>query len=151
MDIKQEQPERSVNVRLATSAEMPHLCLLYNQTVLQTEGLRDRTLSEAAFASATIGEVVLVATDDSGIVGFVSLWEPDRFIHHLYVSPDAQGKGVGTLLLFHCEQRVGRPLNLKCSAGNERAYQFYENLGWVMRVRGMGSEGPYFHFWQREQ
>src|ERR1035438_9572663 len=39
------------------------------------------------FEKETAGETVFVAEDGSGkILGFISVWEPERFVHHLYIA-----------------------------------------------------------------
>ncbi len=39
---------------------------------------------EDDFDRDTEGEKIWVATNGSKPVGFISVWEPDNFIHHLY-------------------------------------------------------------------
>ena len=44
---------------------------------------------EANLAEESRGETILVAENEvQDLVGFVSVWEPESFIHHLYVRPD---------------------------------------------------------------
>ncbi len=49
---------------------------------------------------------VWVAEEDRRIVGFVSL--SDQKVKHLYVHPDAQGRGAGSALLAKAKERRAR-------------------------------------------
>ena len=82
------------------------------------------------FKSEIAGELTLVATLDEQIVGYVSIWEPDWFIHHLYVVRSNHRSGIGASLIKHAEQLAGaRPLSLKCQTDNAGALEFYSALG----------------------
>lgn len=95
------------------------------------------------FDAATDGERILVAVIAGQPVGFAALWEPDAFLHHLFVDPAFQGRGIGTLLLAHCRSHLSRTLTLKCVTANERARRFYESRGWRVRAEAEGPDGPY--------
>ena len=97
------------------------------------------------FAALINGEELFVAEHAGAIAGFVAVWAPENFIHHLYVLPAAQGRGVGSSLLQFCEARYGRTLSLKCSLVNVRALQFYQRKGWVAKGAGIGDDGPWDH------
>ncbi len=43
------------------------------------------------FDADTLGETILVAQADGHRLGFASIAENDNFLHHLFVTPDAQG------------------------------------------------------------
>jgi GNAT superfamily N-acetyltransferase len=91
------------------------------------------------FTEQTAGETVFVAlAADGRPAGFISVWTPDRFIHHLYVKPDHQRRGVGRLLLHSLEAWLEEPWRLKCLLRNVRARRFYARLGW--RDAGLGSD-----------
>lgn len=51
------------------------------------------------FDRDTIEEQIIVAVENDHVLGFTSLYVPNRFIHNLFVHPDAAGKGVGDQLL----------------------------------------------------
>ncbi|CAH0539545.1 hypothetical protein [Vibrio marisflavi] len=44
--------------------------------------------SLADFELDTEGERILVALVGEHVVGFISIWEPENFVHHLYVSDE---------------------------------------------------------------
>ncbi|HDZ9270902.1 TPA: GNAT family N-acetyltransferase, partial [Vibrio cholerae] len=58
------------------------------------------------------------------VVGFISIWEPDNFVHHLYLATEYQGQGVGSMLLNCAKMKYGN-LSLKCMVQNQKALNFY--------------------------
>lgn len=58
------------------------------------------------FDLQTQDEILLVAEDEKGILqGFLAIYEPDQFIHHLFIANDAQGKGIGKQLIDEAVKR----------------------------------------------
>lgn len=82
------------------------------------------------FDRDTIEEYILLAEENSQILGFASLYLPDCFIHNLFVHPDFNGKGVGTQLVKNAIEKMGKPVRLKCVSENHKALMFYEKNGW---------------------
>ena len=82
------------------------------------------------------GEVILVANCEFRMLGFVSVWEAENFLHHLYVSPEYQGRGIGSSLIKACKEKCGLPLSLKCDRCNNKAREFYIRNGWIVRKEG---------------
>jgi len=78
----------------------------------------------------TTDERMLVAEKDSTVVGFASIFEPESFLHHLYVDPDHHRQGIGTLLLAYAEQTAKAELSLKCQIANSEAIRFYKRQGY---------------------
>ena len=97
------------------------------------------------FAPDTEGEVIDVALHDGEPVGFISVWKPAHFIHHLYVDAAYQRLGIGTLLLDRALARIGRPAGLKCVERNARALDFYRAKGWRFVAHGEDDLGRH-HF-----
>jgi len=104
-----------------------------------------RDIDGATLRRETLGETILVAEEDGAAVGFVALYLPDRFVHHLYVDPDAQGRGVGRILLEEAVRLAGGAASLKCQTRNLGAIAFYRALGWTPGERGEGA----FSSWVR--
>jgi GNAT superfamily N-acetyltransferase len=96
------------------------------------------------FEQETYGEKILVAIREDEIAGFISLWEYDHFIHHLYIRNEMQGKGIGSALLEAAVHAVGYPLRLKCLEKNTKALSFYQKKGFVAKGKGMAELGVYF-------
>ncbi|MFA0069598.1 GNAT family N-acetyltransferase [Vibrio breoganii] len=95
------------------------------------------------FEKDTEGETVLLAVLDEKAIGFISIWEPENFVHHLYVSSEHHGKGVGSLLLTRAQSMYGR-LSLKCLAENQKAIRFYELRGFTKKAKHRDSIGEYY-------
>jgi len=104
----------------------------------------DPSISE--FRTQINSEVLHLAVQDDGIVGFVAIFLPENFIHHLYVLPDCQGLGVARQLLAECQSLYGLPLSLKCLVANQKACDFYEKLYWKVQYRGEGRDGDYYQY-----
>lgn len=96
------------------------------------------------FDESTKDELILVALIRNEIVGFISTWVPDKFIHNLFVLQDYQGKGVGTALVNEAIKRVGLPLTLKCVKSNNKAFNYYKSHNWKIEKEEMGNEGFYY-------
>ena len=89
-----------------------------------------------AFKEATKGEIVLVAELDSGIAGFVAIFAPEAFVHHLYVAEGCRRRGAGAALLKAALKLLRRQGALKCRLDNTPALAFYQRLGWQEAERG---------------
>jgi GNAT superfamily N-acetyltransferase len=72
----------------------------------------------------------------AGYIGFDAEW-----INHLYLSPDAQGQGIGSLLLAKALEN-GRTRRLWTFQRNTRARRFYETRGFTLieLTDGAGNE-----------
>jgi ribosomal protein S18 acetylase RimI-like enzyme len=96
------------------------------------------------FDAATQDEPILVAFLNDQIVGFVSWWPPENFVHNLFVDPAHQGRGIGQQLLTAALRQIGRPATLKCVQKNTRALEFYRRHGWLIAGEGDTAGEPYF-------
>lgn len=118
-------------IRDASIVDYPQLRQIYLDSRRQSfhwANAEEMTLHE--FDQDTMDEHILLAEDNSQILGFASLYLPDRFIHNLFVRPDVAGKGVGDLLLKHAVAKLGTPATLKCVSKNDKALSFYKKRGW---------------------
>jgi ribosomal protein S18 acetylase RimI-like enzyme len=95
------------------------------------------------FEIQTEGEFVIVAVMDEEVVGFISLWLPENFIHHLYIDESHQQQKVGTKLLYAAIQKMNLPITLKCLEQNTKASEFYKAKGFIMKEKGISDEGNY--------
>lgn len=103
-----------------------------------------RIIDEKVFAMETADETLFVAVDERGaVIGFVSIYLPQSFVHHLYIDPPQSGRGIGTKLLAHAVATAGGSATLKCQTSNERALRFYRRQGWVEVAAGVGEYGPW--------
>jgi ribosomal protein S18 acetylase RimI-like enzyme len=102
------------------------------------------------FTKDTEGERIYVAEimaeNNQKLVGFVSLWLADHFIHHLYIDKEFQRLGYGRMLLQKCQEVLGLPLRLKCLQKNTPAVNFYQHCGWRIESGPEDSLlGPYLN------
>ena len=83
---------------------------------------------------------VWLAEDDSGTVGFAALGSAE--LNHLYVRPDAQGRGAGSLLLDRAKERRPDGFRFWVFQQNADARRFYERHGCVLVLEtdGAGNE-----------
>jgi ribosomal protein S18 acetylase RimI-like enzyme len=98
---------------------------------------------ESEFSDQVAGEDILVAASGIQVVGFLSLWRPDAFVHFLHVAKPWRRRGVGERLLATARREVLRPLELKCLISNRAALSFYRCLGWQPTGTAHGVTVPY--------
>ena len=125
----------------------PACARIYDRAWHQGHPYAPMRIDLAAFEASTRGERVLVAEDEGKIVGFVSLYEPESFVHHLFVHPDAQGRGIGRALLEEAVRLAGGRASLKCQTRNGRSIEFYRRLGWTEGECGESDVGQWLRFW----
>ena len=124
MELRRASPVDALTIAevfLRARAEMTYLPRLH--TAEETHAFfRDRVLCEA--------EVWVAADPDGRVLGFVAVGS--RMLEHLYVLPQAQGRGVGSALLERA--KVARPsaLELWVFQQNLGAHRFYERHGFEL-------------------
>ncbi|WMN89796.1 GNAT family N-acetyltransferase [Vibrio parahaemolyticus] len=102
------------------------------------------------FERDTEGESIWVVIDSSEVVGFVSIWAPENFIHHLFVSPRNLRGGVGLKLLDLAKQKYPN-LSLKCLSQNGNATDFYLSQGFtIAETVGNGPESYHLMKWESQ-
>ena len=135
-----------MTVRDARDADLPAMLEIYNDLIATTTSIyRDEpaTIDERrAFfnARAAAGYPVIVAEDDSGIVGYASFgdfraWPGYRFTveHSVYARRDRRGGGVGSALMRELIARartMGKHVMIGgVDADNADSLRFHERLG----------------------
>lgn len=98
------------------------------------------------FEKFTQGELILVALIDTIPVGFISIWLPNNFIHHLYVHQKYHGQNIGTALLKAAIKKTNFPITLKCLENNKNAVDFYLKKGFTAKSKGKSEHGTYILF-----
>lgn len=96
-----------------------------------------------AFEETTRGEQIYVAVMDHKIAGMASVWEPDNFIHYLFVDSSYRNRGVGKVMVTKLAELSGSLLTLKCLIENEKGMAFYYVTGWKEIEKGMCEDGEY--------
>ena len=133
-----------LRIRPATAKDRAAIQRIYSRCLARARWFASRPGSKPDIARDSAGEVLHVAVGEDGrILGFVSVYERDSFIHHLFVNPEAQGHGVGTMLLRSLEPWLPFPWGLKCVAANTEAMRFYLERGWIAAGCGTGEQGDY--------
>lgn len=134
-----------IQIRPANDSDATTLQELFQRFVQEAEWLPESEKVDPDFAKSSQGEMVFVAENSAcEIVGLISVWEPDRFVHTLYVSANHQRKGIGTKLLESLDRWLPRPWQLKCVIANQTAIAFYRMHGWKPIEASTGEHGPYF-------
>ncbi|WP_239255057.1 GNAT family N-acetyltransferase [Listeria ilorinensis] len=78
-------------------------------------------------------------------LGFISVYEPDNFIHLLFIASSQQGKGIAKELLQFLVAKEAVDYTLKCVAKNEAALAFYQKMNFEVIGEGIDRlEGKYY-------
>jgi ribosomal protein S18 acetylase RimI-like enzyme len=120
----------SMNIRKQTTSDIERLERIFLITRQTTFEDRKDKFKIGDFMESTVGDDVWVCEIDGFIVGFISLYLQDNFIHNLFVEPQYQGYGVGSKLLLFAEDKLLRPMTLKVAMDNLKVCTFYEKYGW---------------------
>ncbi|MFB2864645.1 GNAT family N-acetyltransferase [Aeromonas sp. MdU4] len=117
-------------IRLMEEHDIPQLARLFLKSRRHTFHWVDPARFQLEdFEAQTKGEQVWVAEQGGNICGFIAIWQPDHFVHHLYVASDWHGQGIGRALLEH--GLADTPISsLKVALRNTAALAFYHRLGW---------------------
>jgi len=135
-----------MNIEPKTEDDLPALLNIFNLSRAANGSFPAPAYGMREFLAAIDGEDILVARIDKEIAGFVSVWRAENFVHHLFVLPKHQRKGIGKALISRCAHTFGLPLSLKCVAANTAACRFYEQSGWQPGSKAVGPEGPYIRY-----
>jgi len=138
-----------ISIREYLNSDLESLIDVYHRARQAESCFAKGELSRRKFASLVKGEMIFVYEQQELISGFISIYPSARFIHHLYILPEYQNRGIGTKLIDHCVNIFGLPLSLKSLAANERACLYYESNNWINEDIGHGVDGIYHHYWLR--
>lgn len=135
-----------MKIEPGTNNDLSALCDIFNRSRDANGSFPKQLYTLDEFMAVIDGEEVLVARIGEELAGFVSMWKPDNFLHHLFVLPKFQRAGVGKMLVTESIHKFGLPMSLKCIKANTQACRFYERLGFQAQEEGVGPEGPYIHY-----
>ncbi len=137
-------PPIKLTVRQLEQSDAAAVQRLYERAVGRAVWLPAGIKSDANFARASQGEAVFVCHGPEGrLVGLLSVYVPESFIHHVYVDPGFERQGVGTALVSSLESWLPLPWRLKCVIANASAGAFYTHHGWIEVGSGNGDQGPF--------
>ena len=140
------RPCRPVTVRDATESDVPAILAIYNDVLATSTAIFSEipaTLEERLQWFRTRreqGYSVLVATDDSGVLGFASFadfrsWPGYRYTveHSVHVRKDVRGRGIGGALMHVLLERAtaaGKHVMVAgVDADNVGSIRLHERLG----------------------
>lgn len=135
----------TIKVRRAVLEDWPALRQLFLQGRRETfEWQTPDKFALEDFDAQTQGELLLIAEDESAHpVGFISVWEEDHFIHHLYVAHSHHRRGVGRALLRALPRWPTLRYRLKCLSRNTSALAFYRACRFTEIGSGTSEDGDY--------
>lgn len=133
-----------MNIRKPSIEDIESLEQLFRLTRQHTFVLRrPEEFKIGDYVKSTNEDEVWVADENAFIIGFVSIYVSDNFIHNLFVHPEHQRMGVGSKLLQIAEQNLGRPMTLKAAMDNPKSFSFYEKYGWHKVFIHQNIDEPY--------
>lgn len=134
-----------ITIRPAQPSDADALQRLYEEFVQEADWLPDEAKQDPDFAATSSGERITVAENTEGeVVGLMSVWERESFVHTLCVSDAWKGQGIGTLLLDSLKGCLPQPWRLKCVVANARGVEFYRGRGWRHVETAIGKQGVYY-------
>lgn len=134
-----------VKIRKFQNKDYYKLNLLYEEVRKQTFYWLDDSHFKSSLEDDTKEETIFVATVNEKIVGFISIYEKDKFIHHLYIDNDYQDRGIGKVLLDNIISNF-KTISLKCLTKNIKAVKFYKKYGFQEKNFGISDDGEYILF-----
>lgn len=144
---KREAPGDPLVLREFDWSDLGEIVEVYREARRSALCFPEEEVSERAMKALIKGERLWVAEMEGQVMGFVSVWEEDAFIHHLYVRPTEQSHGIGRALIEKCVQHFGTPLALKCDKANQRAEAFYRRNGWQVANEATDAEPRNWNRW----
>ena len=152
-----------MEIRAAGESDLPGLLAIYNDVIATSTAVYSyipTTLEERTTwwrARVGMGYPVLVAVDDSGVLGFSTFgdfrtWPGYRFSveHSVHVRADTRGRGVGKELvqaLFPLAEALNKHVMIAgVDAANEASIRFHERLGFE-RAGHLREVGHKFDRW----
>jgi len=119
-----------MKIRYKMISDISHLEELFLITRQITFSSTRKEFQIGDFVESTVDDQVWVGEVDGIIVGFISVYLQDNFIHNLFIDPKYQGQGFGKNLLLFAEDKLLRPMTLKIAMDNLKVCTFYEKYGW---------------------
>ena len=135
----------TVDIRIAKERDKLRCAEIYTDAWDIAHPNVPRQIDVAYFRRETEGELTLVATYLGVVEAYISIWEADWFIHHLYVDPAKHRAGLGSRLIKHASKLANtNPLSLKCQSANSSAIRFYQSQGFQITAdRGQDEYGDW--------
>ncbi len=132
-----------LHIRRATPADAPRCADIFLAGRKAAFPWAADRFQHADYAKSVQDETVWVIERGGLVCGFASLYEPEAFLHNLFVDPACHRQGLGRALLDHLCRRASGPITLKCVAANQPALAFYRAHGWTEIGTGTSDMGEY--------
>lgn len=153
----------AVQIRDADDSDLPAITEIHNHAVVHTTAIWNEDAVDVADRAAWLadrtarGYPVIVAVDDSGLVGYASYaqWRPHSGYKHtvehsVYVRGDQRGRGIGKTLMAELIERAGAAgihvMIGGIESGNVASIVLHERLGFA-EVGRMPQVGAKFGRW----
>ena len=126
------------HIARARHHDLAEAAALYHRVATATlHWMPPNSFTPAVFMEQARHERVWLAWEEGRIVGLAALYEPDSFLHSLYIDAGRQGRGIGPALLDTGGEAARGQLALKVQAQNLRARRFYAREGFSERESGV--------------
>ncbi|WIY54376.1 GNAT family N-acetyltransferase [Devosia sp. YIM 151766] len=114
--------------------------------LIERDGMRERERRRLVRAVGEAWRYAIVAEIDDMVVGWCSRQRGRNYIPYLFVMPEIQGHGIGTLLLERMEIMLelegAAHIHLETPADHVRAVHFYEKQGYrILALKPNGRSG----------
>lgn len=96
------------------------------------------------FIQDSKNELILKAVLNNKIVGFLSFYQQDNFIHLLFIDPAYIHSGIGSQLLFTIRQSATALVTLNCVRQNNHALAFYKAQGFKIIGKSLWKSPAYY-------
>lgn len=119
-----------MKIREDTTSDIHRLEEIFLMTRQATFKNRSEDFKIGDYLESTVDDEVWVGELDSIIIGFISVYSQDNFIHNLFVDQQYQAQGFGSKLLLFAEGHLSYPITLKIAMDNLTVCPFYEKYGY---------------------
>ena len=131
----------TMSIREYTNDDLKSVFQVYTESC-QSSVLKNSCVQDIQEFDDLIKDEELYVYEEGGrVAAFVSIYPPQSFIHHLYVLPVYQKRGIAKALISHLRNKFELPLSLKCESNNEGAISFYKKTGWKLFNSGSEIDG----------
>lgn len=123
-----------VKIRLALTGDLNQVALVWHESASQMAGIVSPIPSIAELRDRINVELrdgwkLFVAEVGDAVVGILAIKPADAILDQIFVHPDEQGRGVGSILLIRAKQEMPNGFRLRMASDNSRAALFYESSG----------------------
>lgn len=137
------QSDKKILVLPAKTADNAQLAKIYLHSRQETFAwVKHPNFSD--FERDSKNELILKAVLNNKIVGFISLYQQDNFIHLLFIDPAYMHLGIGGQLLAQIRQIATDLVTLKCVRKNTNALAFYKAQGFKIIGKSLWESPAYY-------